>query len=238
MDPTFDRFAMFVSTEFFVQYWHLLAGAKPSAQATRAIQWAGRRAVDDFMKGEKIYWNIDFSPDRQMATANLYSQALRLPLDEDRLFEAALQRTYCRDHEEQVRVDFALGFLHRVVNDRSFRRDAGVSDSDAEALAACIPGAQDDLEGRRVVGIWLRSKSAWDQRIRNLTPDLPDYVATNFLGVRRETFQLPTLVENLATVVDPARYASVLNCLRAALLTALSSQPKLGLPLVLRAAES
>jgi hypothetical protein len=236
MDAAFDRFAMFVSADFFVDFWHVVIGSVPRPTAIERVQSAGRNAVNDLMGSEDCYWNIDFSLERQAASEALYFKSLRINVAEDARFEEAL-RVFCTgERVEQVSSDFALSFIYRAVKDTEFRVGAGVLEGDAVTLGACLPSELDELDGLSVVDNWLRSDTFWDLRIKNLTPDVPDFVATEFLGLRRQAFQLPTLISNLRLVLDPPQFGAIIRRVQSNLTAALSSQPNLKIPSALAVA--
>jgi len=238
MNQMFDRYALFVSAEFFVDYWKLLAGSSFSASAVSTIQVTGRAAVADFMGDESTYWNIDFSPERHERSLALFLNAVRVLHDRDRTNEEVLRRNFCEDEQEQTNAAFALGFLHRISNDLDFRLEAGISIPDANIVAACLPSAADyDLDTYQVKIDWLRSKSKWDEKIRGLTSDVPEYVALNFANACRKAIVLPSFMDNLTTLLEPEVRFALLKRLSESMERQFPRGSELTVPLVMRSVE-
>lgn len=236
MDAAFDRFVMFVSADFFVNFWKVLVGTAPGRTVIEQIQSAGRIVVTDFVGVEDVYWNIDFSMERQAASERLYFKSLQLKTAGDARFEEALRGLFSGEHLEQVSADFAMSFIYRVVNDLQFRAGSGISESDASILGACLPNEAEELDSQSMIANWLRADSRWDMWVRSLTPDVPDYVVSVFLGVRRQSFQLPTLIENLRLVLEPDQFPEMVGRIQRHLIAALATQPNLKVPSALTAA--
>jgi hypothetical protein len=235
MNQMFDRYALFVSTDFFVDYWPPLASSQLSAAAISTVQSAGRATVTDFLAGESTYWNIDFSPERQQRSVTLFSNALAALSASDRVLEEIMRRNFCEDQREQANVAFALDFLHRVAHDRDFCVEAGVSFEDADVVAACLPSYGDDaLDTYQLERDWLASTSRWDVMVRNLTPDLPAYTVTNFDDAYTKTVTLPKFVANVSDVLATDAKVNMLKRLTTSLERQFPRKASLAVPLVLR----
>ena len=234
MNQMFDRYALFISTDFFVDYWHLLASNQFSVDAVSAIQSAGRATVMDLMAGESRYWDVDFSADRHERSFTLFSNALRTLRRGDRLLEEVMRRNFCEDKREQANVAFALGFLHRIIHDRVFCVEAGMQLEDADVAAACFQAGPDDaLNFLGLEHEWLASTSKWDVTIRNLTPDLPAYTVTNFDDAYQATIALPGFVANLGTLLAPDAKAGFAKRLSAGLQRQFPQESSLAVALVI-----
>lgn len=237
-DQMFDRYALFVSADFFVDYWRLLVGRTFSESSISIIQTAGRTAVSAFMGNESIYWNIDFSPERHERSANLFLNAVKVLPDSDHLNEETLRCNFCEDDQEQANAGFALTFLHRLSNDRQFRKEAGISIRDASVVAACLPSLTDyEINTYQVKRDWLQSMSKWDEKIRGFTPDLPEYVALDFVNACQKAIELPSFMDNLASLVASEARVELLKTLNDSMSRQFPYGSELAVPLAMRPIE-
>lgn len=69
-----DRLVMFLSADTFIPYWKLLAEQDFPEADQDLICASARNAVDDFMAGETVFWNIDFSQLRLARTRDIFAK--------------------------------------------------------------------------------------------------------------------------------------------------------------------
>lgn len=214
----FDRYYLFLSTDYFVQYWHLLSGGPFASSAISVIQSASREAVVDFMGEEEIYWNIDFSSERHERSNAKFKERLKILPDHDRAHHDMMQNNFCEDEQEQINITFALSYLHQVLSDPDFRLDSGLIWEDVEIVSACIPSAQElEFDMHRLQTDWLASDSNWDRRIRDYTPDVPEYVWSDFNNAHRKFVKFRVFVSNLAHILTDEPKAAFLRRLSSAI---------------------
>jgi len=235
MDQMLDRYVLFLSADFYADYWRVLIGSELSESGVTVLQHAARTTVADFMGNEDIYWNIDFSPRRHQNSFARFQKAIAALKGADRTHEEVLRSNYCEDESEQMNVAFALIFLHRITKDLQFRVEAGVSASDADVVAASIPLAADrEIDTYKSKNDWVRSTSPWDAKIKSLTPDLPEYVALHFENACQNTIELPTLMANVAALVQPDVAAALMQRLRQGMTRQVPAGSSLKVPLAMR----
>jgi hypothetical protein len=208
----FDRYVMFLSADFFVPFWASIAGASMSGAGAQLTQSSAREVVRLFMDGNDVYWDIDFSQERSNRSLAQFLARIDTLEPDDRDIEKTMRDAFCGDPKEQKNVQFAMGFLSRIARDRVYRVEVrlGPEDGDAVAEALALSG-QDLIDEEQLELEWSASRSEWDQRIRGLTPDLPEYTATNFKSVYRAMKALPDFVSRLSDVVGSENRPEVLR---------------------------
>ena len=237
MNQMFDRYVMFVSAECLVVHWSALAGSDLSLAAVATAQAAGRVIVSDFMQDEAIYWNIDFSPERHKRSYALYSKKINHLSPSDLAVLEVLRMHFSEDEDEQGNAIYALTLFTRLVNDVDFRKETGFSRSEVDLIAACIPTKGDDvLDTSQVLQGWLSSEDDWDVRLRHLTPDVPDYVATNFLSAWHKNIRFPVFIRNLSLLLDADDKRRFVVRLRQVLVSTFPKTSKLAIPRLLELA--
>lgn len=235
IDQIFDRYLLFLSTDFFVDYWTLLAGNSFTSSAKSVIQSAGRETVAEFMGTEEIYWNIDFSSERHKRSIAFFTEKIRPLSDHDRIHHDMMQHNFCEDEQEQINITFALSFLHRISTDPDFSLKSGLDAEDAEVVAASIPSRQDlDLDTYQIELDWLNSESKWDKKIQNYTPDLREYVWLNFDNAYQKFVEFPTFINNVSHLLATESKVAFLTRLAEAMKSQFPEGSDLSVPNLIR----
>lgn len=235
IDQMFDRYFLFLSTDFFVDYWMLFAGDSFTSSAKSVIQSAGRETVAKFMGIEKVYWNIDFSPERHKRSIAFFTERLKSLPAHDRIHHDMMQSNLCEDEQEQINITFALSFLYRISKDHHFSLESGLELEDSEIVTACIPSRQDlDLDTYQIELDWLNSESKLDEKIKNYTPDLPEYVWLTFNNAYQKFVKFPTFINNVSHLLETQPRHTFLTRLAEALKNQFPEESDLSVPKLIR----
>lgn len=231
----FDRYFLFLSATFFVDYWVLLSGTSFASSVKSVIQSASREAVADFMGSEEIYWNIDFSSERHERSIANFAERLKPLSDHDRIHHDMMQQNFCEDEQEQINITFTLSFLHQILSNPEFRAGSGLKAEDVEVISACIPSGQDlELNTYQLQTDWLNSDSTWDRKIRGYTPDLPEYVWSNFNNAYRKFVRFPIFINNLSQLLTVELKIAFLKRLAEAIINQFPEDSSLDVPSLIR----
>ena len=192
--------------------WSNLAGSEVSTSLRAQIQQASRTVVLDLMGPETVYWEIDFSAERHQRSFLIYSRALTSIEGAERRVESTLRESFCASDVDLRSSDFVLSLLYRVGRERGLAASLGLKSTDADIVSACLPSDLDDhIDYSTLVQEWLESCNDWDRRIKGLTPDQPEYVASSFMSVWRRSSFLPRYIKNISMLVEQNELSSFMG---------------------------
>ena len=199
-----DRLCLFLSTEFFSEYWRLLGSHVIETPARKAIQTLARAVVRGFMEEEDCYWDIEFSSARHERSSDLFHRGAAGLAAPDVKGLAEIEASFCQSDRQQSGTTFTLSLLHRIAADGEFALRIGLSPADRDLVASSLPSNDElTLDTYHLEQEWLRSTSVWDTEIRNLTPDLPEYVANSFSAAYEFVAELPAFLKGVELLLDP-----------------------------------
>lgn len=229
-----DRLAMFLSATAFRPYWALLAGSAFSKSEQDAVAASARMVVQDFMDQETIYWNVDFSQSRMACThAQLFHDWAPLGEGVERQL-TALALTFCGNAQERKNIDYTLGYLHRVAHDAS-EEWPELGNEKRDLIATCLDSPHDIIPNlREIEQHWLSAPDAWDRYLRELTPDVPEYLFLDFAEACSEHIALPNFLNNLELFLSPEERRSFLALLTSAIISSFPEDTHLEVPRILR----
>lgn len=177
-DNSADKVAMLLSTDWFQSYWHTI-GLNATPESRSCIQHGCQGIVDQMMGDTKEYWLISFAESRVRATR----EAVLLLAHRCGLDTASAERLseLCRERPEHNEREKTAWLLLTVI--KELLADDGLTSEIKLALEQADTTFQSDEDFEVVCG---NSKSLWDQRIRDLTPDLPmllsDWVSVGIMA--------------------------------------------------------
>jgi hypothetical protein len=225
----------FMASDFFVPYWRCFIPVELDPAEVRIVQEAARAAVDFSMGDEEVYWLIDFSEDRALATWSLFASRTRAlrPETLEHVKVLALQLALSSDETDSA--DYLLNLITRLRFDEALRRDLAYSDRDANILGAAYESAGDVLvDMGKIKQDWLHSTSDWDLRLKSQTPDLPESVSVIFSMAYSPRTELPLLRVNLRTLLENEQdHRTFLSRLKEAFDRSLSEGIKVKFPALL-----
>lgn len=229
-----DRLIMFLSADAFVPYWRLLAEQDFPEADRHLICASARKAVDDFMAGETVFWNIDFSQSRLARTRDLFGKGLTgLSEQGERLFKT-LAYSYCGDKNERKNIAYAMNFLSRVARDAAADETGVLTQSHCDVIAACLESAEDlSVSLIEVEQEWIDASGEWDSHLRGLTPDLPEYLFLDLAGACEERSELPAFLSNVSLLLEPQQRMLFVTALTDAVTASFPQGSELGIPKLL-----
>lgn len=230
-----DRLVMFLSADTFIPYWKLLAEQDFPEADQDLICASARNAVDDFMAGETVFWNIDFSQLRLARTREIFGKGLMGLSDRGRRLFDTLTYNYCSDKSERRNIAYAMNFMSRVARDPGADEAGILQRSDCDIIAACMASAEDvALSLAGVENEWLDASGEWDSHLRGLTPDLPEYLFLDLAGACEERSELPAFLNNLSLLLELQQRRLFIAALTDAIAASFPPGSGLGIPKLLQ----
>jgi hypothetical protein len=174
MNTSIDQLVMLLSSDWFFLKWHLL-GLNTLPEVKAALQRRCRVLVEEFLDGEVDYWMISFTPER-------------ISLTQDKFFRFAASNKLS-ESDIKILQNIADGNVGCEQNDVSLLMNLTLlliripSEASQEPLASNIVGViratsmMFELDTSSMDSEWLSSNSKWDSKLRQITKDLPEYVA-------------------------------------------------------------
>lgn len=175
-----DQLAMLLSTDWYLPFWSS-AGVLVSDSAKICVQRACREVVAELIGSAAQYWLVDFSPTRVNETLN----HLQASVERCKVASfARLRIVSLAKNEPAPSMDSATKWL---INELTTALVAGTQSSDmlSKQIVRDLRGLIESLkdEPHNFQSACLMSYSEWDVHIRNLTPDLPSYLANYAAGI-------------------------------------------------------
>jgi len=230
-NKTHDRLLLFLSTDFFLKYWQAVSGKSFSHVDQIIIQTAARHAVEAFVEGASVLWDIDFSAARERHSWVQFEKALSSVTAEGRQNLNELESQFCADKEELKSTTFLLGFLHRIATDSAFTQEVGLSIDDHNLVGACMAEVSSQvLDTFEIEEEWLRSSTLWDTKIRDMTPDVPRLVFLDFAEIYEQHSELPVFIENLSQLLSHFEKQEFLKRLAKAILNNIPEDSDISVP--------
>lgn len=176
MSKTIDQLVMLLSSDWFFSKWHLLGLGSPPV-AREALQQSCRALTVEFLDGEVDYWMISFDPERIRRTqANFFAAAVRSKLSESDV--DVLQRIANRtEDEENGHHDASLlvSLTLLLATSGAEAADEFLDKSVISRVRSTSRTFEFDMES--MAPEWLCSRTEWDMRLREMTNDLPEFLA-------------------------------------------------------------
>lgn len=176
MSKSIDQLVMLLSSDWFLPKWHLLGlGAQPEAKA--ALQKSCRTLTVEFLDGEVDYWMISFDPARIGRTqANFFAAVVRskLSVSDVEVLQRIANRT---EDEENDQRDASLLVSLTLLLTTSGAEVADESLGERVISAVRSTSRAFELDMASIAPEWLCSNSEWDKQLREMTADLPEYLA-------------------------------------------------------------
>lgn len=215
---TWDKNLLLLSADWFGPYWTELGLHLSEVQKT-IVQSAARDTIREFMAGATEYWQVNF--DERRLTKSRDDFLTRVAKSRGGSNMARLIQTAFDDESKQE--DEATTTTEWLLSTVSELAVQGDSSLEISALDPKVHGALKEAwtESRNrasnahidLESIALSSKTAWDQFLRSLTPDLPSFVSdfANLSVRKRNQFQ--SIWFRLATLLDASEHKSLLDWL-------------------------
>jgi hypothetical protein len=212
-----DQVVMLLSSDWFAPYWRAME-LRVSPDYQRALQMECREEVERLLGGEDSYWRVSFAPERVRATRSMIASALgRYAPGSD--FNKAVTNLIQYELEPHEAAFHEASTL-RVLNWELL--DEGAEPSGRRALdpgvLAKVRDILDEIDGREVkYDRWaLDSITAWDMRLRSLTPERPTLLA-GFLSDEIFTrLEALGFLRRVRTRMAPAEIAALIDWYAAA----------------------
>ena len=174
---------MALSSDWFLDHWHLI-GLIDDRKSHLALQRKCRNIVDDMLNGAEIYWrDVPLTEERCKKTneALLSSASNILSPDSLRTLSLMIESIDC--HVDIGKVIFILiDLTQTLINDRNHLHY--FSEETITAISRTWTEIRHDEVD--ILALSAQSESAWDRRIRSLTPGLPemipDYIIVNIVN--------------------------------------------------------
>jgi hypothetical protein len=173
-----DQVVMLLSADWFSPYWRTME-LRVSPDFQSRLQGECRREVDEVVGAEEVYRQVSFAPERLRSTRTMIISALgRYAPGSD--FNKAVNNLIRYDlepHDAAFHEASSLQMLNRELTDEGLTR-AGQRALDPQ-IQAKVGDILDEITERPVkYDRWaLDSVSAWDIRLRQLTPERPTLLA-------------------------------------------------------------
>jgi hypothetical protein len=192
-----DNLVMLLSTDWFKPYWGAI-GIILDDSKKNLMQQGCRQIVSQIISGAGDYWSISFSRDRYRETRARLDSLSKTHGTEEAVIGAIEEWSALSDE------DMKAGSLFESLTEDLFFEGSTLPSYALDVdLKVIISKVRDDQWSIAINGADLssRSKSSWDRYIRELTPDLPTYLAdTLFSFLRAQHFKACwTLIVNRAT---------------------------------------
>jgi len=214
-----DRFAMLLSTDWFLEFWPRI-GIVVSKQEAALLQEGFRDIVRHIVLGAEQYWLASFSVERiqetyRMLQKLLKSSGVRKSVT-DRIGRLAAGWPQGLVVDETTA--WVLTSITRMLSDNSLTQDSADSAKLDRSIRSLVITAYAnsqpdsiDLEQQN-----LQSKSRWDEYVRKLTPDLPTYLSDYLsAGLLKQT-EFERFWDLVRASLTPEQREEVLNWYRAA----------------------
>jgi hypothetical protein len=211
-----------LAADFFVPHWkYLLPGESQGeldSMAVAVTQAAARAAVDHLMSKGEIFWHCNFSEAAATRTWKLFERRTKVLATEPLDYVRELCVQLLAPDEEAVAVDALVELVTRLRNDLHYRVRLGYSNQDADLLEAAHERLRSDVIFKVDFNTgWLDSLTPWDIRLRDHTPDLPEFVAQLFGTAFDLRTRLPHFRQNLRLLLETDEaYRAFVKRLRAA----------------------
>ena len=171
-DSRADKVLLLLSTDWFAPFWPSL-GLYLSKEKRCSIQSDLREEVRRVFVGT-TYWNAHFNPERMQSTERALLQAFSEESAASRALKSILRGSVSQDETPNV---WLLSSMTEML----------IASGDDTLPAKVIENAHHAWQMaqgqvRNWCDICMRSQSGWDETIKNLTPDLPCWLA-DFVAV-------------------------------------------------------
>ncbi|MBZ5523624.1 MAG: hypothetical protein LAP21_15430 [Acidobacteriia bacterium] len=182
-----DVLIMLLSTDWFTPYW-VEIGIRLDEAERSVLRDDCRQVVKQIIGGATEYWLISFSDERRDETRVLFESLAKKTRAEAAI--VASMKEWSEMSDEDLKAGWLFDLLTEDLLSNDFTYNHAVPHSDIREVMAREREKQHhtDVDFGMLSN---HSKSAWDRYVRQLTPDLPTYLANmllNFLRARR--FQL------------------------------------------------
>jgi len=182
-----DNLTMLLSTDWFQPFWNAI-GLSIDEPKKEFLQKSCRKIVSQILGGAAEYWLTSFSDDRCRETEDLLRGVIRASgAGEPGL--AVVDEWIATSDEDLKAGSLFDGLTEDLVSDRCDEQIGPPDPAVGKAVAAewtKLIAPELDFEE-----LCAQSKSTWDKQIRQLTPDLPTYIANTLsIFIRARHFKM------------------------------------------------
>ena len=176
MSCPIDQLIMLLSSDWFLPKWHLL-GLEAPPKAKAALQQHCRAMTMELLDGEVNYWMISFDAERiERTQADFFSGALKskLPKFDIEILGRIADRT--KDEENgQHNASLLISLTLLLTTCPTEAADLPLAPSIISTVRSTSHIFELDIKSMATESSC--STSEWDKRLRETTPDLPEYIA-------------------------------------------------------------
>jgi len=195
----------FLSSDYFQKYWTVFIPDVLNDTNIQLVQEAARRAVDDFMYWETIYWNTSFDRKKSTRIWLNFAKSIDVLSEEKKeaVYDLCLQFVISKIDKKSI--DYTLELITSLCFDELFYKSVEYLDTDKAILNATyeynVDKWIDNTTWWELEEEFLTSTSLWDIKLREQTPDLPESISVIFSSAYETRTVLPTIKRNLKLIL-------------------------------------